>query len=124
MDTPMTEPVESPIQIAQKRLADAAMGVPMNAQGAAMSAYVNGVLQAARIDALQDLWMNPPNATWSKEEAYSASLLRALGERAEALEAKAVEMKAQLAARESKIEVASAMPGSAAEAVRRLSRAN
>ena len=96
------KPVEdSPIQIAQKRLADAAMGLPMNAQGAAMSAYVNGVLQSARIDALVELWSAPPNATWSKAEAYEAALLGALGQRAGDLEARAAAMKEQIAAKTS-----------------------
>lgn len=116
------EPKQSALQAAQERLADAAMGIPMNPQGAAMSAYVNGALQSARIDALVELWVSPPNATWSKAEAYEAALLGALSQRAEVLEAKAIEAKEQIEAASRKIEVASAMPGSVAAAVRNMTR--
>ena len=100
------------------------MGLPMNAQGAAMSAYVNGVLQSARIDALVELWSAPPNATWSKAKAYEAALLGALGQRAGDLEARAAAMKEQIAANERRIELASAMPGpgSVVGAVRNMTR--
>lgn len=112
----------SQIEVAQQALADAAMGVPMNPSGAAMSAYVNGILQSARVDALVELWWAPPNATWSREEAYNAALLGALHERTKMLIAKGEELKKQIEAQRSKIEVASTMPGSVAAAVRNMTR--
>lgn len=116
------EQAESPLQAAQKRLADAALGVPMNPQSASIAAYVNGILQSARVDALVELHITPPNASWSREEAYEATLLRALTDRALTLELKAEEVKRQIAENEKRIEVATTMPGSVAAAVRNMTR--
>lgn len=72
---------------AQKRLYEAAMKQPgLNQASFGISAYINGVLQSARVDALIELYLNPPNATWSPQEALDAALLRALNAKADQLE--------------------------------------
>lgn len=83
-------PEPTPLQAAQERLAKACTAMPMNPAGAAISAYVNGTLASARIDALTDLFVNPPNASWDRQEALDAALIRHLNRRAEQLEAEAV----------------------------------
>ena len=98
------------------------MAMPMNPQGAAMSAYVNGILQSARVDALVELWTTEPNATWSRQEAYQVALLGALRQRTEQVKAKTAEAMRQIEENSKRIEVASAMPGSVAEAVRNMTR--
>lgn len=78
----------SDLATVQKRLYEAAMKQPgLNQASFGISAYINGVLQSARTDALVDLYLNPPNATWSPQEAWDAALLRALTAKAEQLEA-------------------------------------
>lgn len=72
---------------AQKRLYEAAMKQPgLNQASFGISAYINGILQSARVDALIELYLNPPNATWSPQEALDAALLRALNAKADQLE--------------------------------------
>ena len=80
----------TPLQAAQERLAKACTAMPMNPMGAAISAYVSGALASARIDALTDLFLNPPNATWDRQEALDAAIVRHLTRRAEQLEADAL----------------------------------
>lgn len=80
----MTE--ETPLQAAQNRLAKAALLQPMNPNQAAISAYINSILQTCRLDALTELWLAPPNSTWTPQEALDAAILRAVIARAEALE--------------------------------------
>ena len=94
---------EEEIHAAQVRLKDAALAQPMSPQGASISAYLNTILVSCRIDALIDLWLHPPNASWTKEEALDAAMLKALTSRAEALESAA-------AAARSAIQVASSLP--------------
>lgn len=79
----------TPLQLLQQRVAQAALAQNMNPQGAALSAYVNGILQTARLNALQEILVNPPNATWSMQEAIDAAVARHLTQTAEALEAQA-----------------------------------
>lgn len=77
----------SELQTAQKRLYEAAMKQPgLNQASFGISAYINGILQSARTDALTDLYLNPPNETWTKQEALDAAILRALTAKAEQLE--------------------------------------
>lgn len=92
----MSESTSPPslLEQAQQRLANAALKQPMHPAGAAISAYVNGMLQSARIDALVDVLANPPNTTWSMAEAIDAAIVRALTRKAEELETQA--LKAQL----------------------------
>lgn len=45
-------PEESPLTLAEKRLAAAAMALGLNPQSAAVSAFVQGVLLNTRVDAL------------------------------------------------------------------------
>lgn len=76
------------MEAAQKRLASAAMKQPgNNPLSFAISAYVNGLLMSCRVDALADLYLNPPNETWNKQEAFDAAVLRALTAKADQLEA-------------------------------------
>ncbi len=80
----------SDIQTAQQRLAAAALKQPtLNPTSFGVSAYVNGILQSCRIDALVDLYLNPPNETWTRQEALDAALVRALNAKADLLEAEA-----------------------------------
>jgi hypothetical protein len=44
--------IEDPLKAAQQRLAEAAMAQPMTPAGATISAYVNGVVNAATLSAL------------------------------------------------------------------------
>lgn len=83
-------PPQTPLEAAQQRLAHACTAMPMNPVGAAISAYVNSTLASARIDALCDLWVNPPNGSYDRQEAMDAALVRHLNRRAEQLEADAV----------------------------------
>lgn len=79
----------TPLELAQQRLAKACTAMPMNPVGAAISAYVNSTLASARLDALSELFVNPPNATWDRQEALDAALARHLNRRAEQLESEA-----------------------------------
>lgn len=87
---------QSPLQEAQERLSKACLAQPMNPAGAAISAYVNSILCSARLDALIEVTLNPPNASWTKEEALDAAIVRHLNQKAEQLESQALQM--QLAA--------------------------
>ena len=80
-------PLETPLQAAQKRLTQACLQQPLSPQGAAISAYINTTILSARVDALQELWLNPPNGTWTPEEALEAAITRRLLTKAEQLEA-------------------------------------
>lgn len=72
---------------AQKRLYEAAMKQPgLNQASFGISAYINSILQSARVDALIELYLNPPNGTWTAQEAVDAAILRALKAKAEQLE--------------------------------------
>lgn len=78
------------LEEAQRKLAKAAMKQPgNNPLSFAISAYVNGLLMSCRVDALVDLYLNPPNDTWSKQEAFDAAVLRAVFAKTEQLEANA-----------------------------------
>lgn len=78
---------ETPLGAAQKRLTEACLKQPLSPQGAAISAYINTTLLTARLDALQELWLNPPNGTWTHEEALEAAIVRRLTSKADQLEA-------------------------------------
>lgn len=84
---------ESALERAQRRLAQAALTQPMNPASAAISAYVNGMLQSARVDALTDVIANPPNGSWTMQEAIDAAVIQHLTKKAEELEAQALRMK-------------------------------
>lgn len=76
------------LEEAQRKLAKAAMKQPgNNPLSFAISAYVNGLLMSCRVDALVDLYLNPPNDTWTKQEAFDAAVLRAVLAKTEQLEA-------------------------------------
>lgn len=77
---------ETPLQNAQNRVAKAALAQPMNPHQATIGSYINGILQSARITALTELWLNPPNDTWTRQEALNAAILKALNEIADRLE--------------------------------------
>lgn len=55
------KPESTPLQDAQQRLAQAAMAQGMSMEGAAFSAYINGLLQSARLSAVVKflLFQNP-----------------------------------------------------------------
>lgn len=76
----------TPLQIAQNRVAKAALMQPMNPNQAAISAYVNTILQSCRLDALTELWLNPPNGSWTPQEALEDAIVRALNKKAEMLQ--------------------------------------
>lgn len=84
------QPDSTPLQAAQERLAKACISMPMHPMGAAISSYVSGALASARIDALTDLFLDPPNASWNRQEALDAAIVRHLNRRAEQLEADAL----------------------------------
>ena len=45
-----------------------------------ISAFINGLLQSAKIAALTDLLMqDEPNSSWTKQERYDAYLVKHLG---------------------------------------------
>lgn len=92
------------IMQAQLELRNIAMGQNMNSSQAGISAYVNSLLASCRLDALTELFVSPPNATWTREQALDAAILRALRYRA-------ASMSAQIEAERSRIQVAT--PGSA-----------
>lgn len=77
---------ETSLQTAQNRVAKAALMQPMNPNQAAISAYVNTILQSCRLDALTELWLNPPNGSWTPTEALEDAIVRALNKKAEMLE--------------------------------------
>jgi hypothetical protein len=72
------EPEPTPLQSAQQRLVDLAMKQPMNGT-ALISAFVNGLLQSAKINALTDMVMDDGNATWTKQERLESLLIHHLG---------------------------------------------
>jgi hypothetical protein len=76
------------MQAAQERLVKAAQVQMLQGNPAqiAMSAYLNGILQSCRVDALVKLHVEPPNESWTPLEALNAAYLRAMTEKAEMLE--------------------------------------
>lgn len=86
------QPQDSPLQVAHKRLANAAMRQPMDPASAAISAYVNGMLQSARLSALIAFTLEPVlNATWTAEERFESLFIKFLGEASDLLETKAAQ---------------------------------
>lgn len=76
---------------AQKSLAQAAMKQPGDPVSFGISAYVNGLLVSCRVDALVDLYLNPPTGeSCTKQEAFDAAVLRAVKAKTEQLEANTV----------------------------------
>lgn len=62
----------------QQELIELAKQQPYNPNGAALSAYLNSMLQSCRIDALQTLWLAPPPDDLPKQEALRSALIEAL----------------------------------------------
>lgn len=81
------EPVVDPVAVARGRLLGIMRQVPMDPMQTGFAAYINGVLQSARVDALVDLYLHPPNATWTADEALQAAFIKAMNNISDALEA-------------------------------------
>lgn len=79
------------MESAQQRLAQAALKQPMHPGGAAISAYLNGMLQSARIDALIEVMVDLPNGN-QMQEAIDAAIVRHLNKKADELENQALKM--------------------------------
>jgi hypothetical protein len=94
---------EAAVSDARKRLLSALKAQPMDMMQVGFAAYVNGCLQSARVDALTELYLNPPNATFTLDDALQAAFARAMNRMAEAFEAQAP-----------KIRVASGLPSAIA----------
>ena len=84
-------PQLSPLAEAQERLKKALMSQPIDITQVAAGAYINSALQSARIDALQELFLNPEpeNASWSRKEQLEAAIARALNVKSEQVESHA-----------------------------------
>lgn len=81
---------QTPLQEAQARLQRAGMKQPLTAEGAAVSAYVNGLLHSARLSALIEYTLEPnQNATWTPQERFESIFVRELNAKAELLESTA-----------------------------------
>ena len=80
------------IEAAQKRLARAALAQQMNPAGAGISGYVNSLMLRAKLDALTECYINPPNATWTLKDYLEAATLRHLNQKAQELEDQALRM--------------------------------
>ena len=80
-----------PLEAAQQRLAQACMQLPMQPLAAGISAFVNSMILSARVDAIVELLKEPPNATWTFQDALDAALARHCNQRAEQLETQAKE---------------------------------
>lgn len=74
----MSESIHDQLRAAQERVCKAILRQPMNPMGAIIAAYTNAVLNSARVDALVNVYLNPPESPASRQVAYEAYLLAAL----------------------------------------------
>jgi|HubBroStandDraft_6_1064221.scaffolds.fasta_scaffold972795_1 hypothetical protein len=101
------EPTDTPMDVASKRLARVALSQPMNPTSAAVSAYVTAVMTAAKVRALCMLYVEPPNSTWTAQEALDAAITRSMNECSEEIE-KTVQQAREAAAH--KIQLVDSLP--------------
>lgn len=101
--TDQLEPEPPPLEKAQNRLAKACMGLGVNPASAGISGFLNSILLAARLDALAEVVLNPPNATWTLPESFEAATARHMNLKAEQLESQAAKPQIQVAGADSRL---------------------
>jgi hypothetical protein len=77
---------QTPLQSAQDRLAKAAMQQPMTPNGAAISAYVNGIMASAKMGALLQMVIELFDDEAEATARFNALLVAALNAKAQVLE--------------------------------------
>lgn len=86
-------PKQTELEAAQQRLAEAVMSLPMNPQGAAISAYVSGTMTTARVSAIENLMVHGFPAKLTSREAMDQAVVKELTDLAQKIEAQVLQQK-------------------------------
>lgn len=83
----MPDRIDSPqLTAAEHRLMKALQQQPLDPVQAGVAGYLNGAVQSCRIDALEDLFLNPPDPSVPRADALEAAYLSAVTKKAEQIE--------------------------------------
>lgn len=80
---------DTPTDTSRKRLLNAIRMQPMDMTQCGLAAYINGVLQSARVDALTELFLAPAIPEADRKDAIETAFVKAMDKISDVLEANA-----------------------------------